>query len=99
MMAGLFFAPLAALPASASMQMEPGMSMGKDMPCCPKPQLPDCSKSCPIMTFCAATGLPDGPSATAGPVLRPWVSAALGVFNDAERQGLLARPPPRPPRA
>ncbi|SEB91431.1 hypothetical protein SAMN05444161_0133 [Rhizobiales bacterium GAS191] len=98
-MVGLLFAPFTSPAAMASMPADQGMSIGSDMPCCPDPQLPECNKSCPLMTLCAAKCFPNGPSLTTSLVLRPWVSAQLAVANDAERDGLPTRPPPRPPKA
>lgn len=76
-----------------------GMAMD-DMPCCPKarPDLPDCSKGCPLMALClakVATGLPGGlrlPSRVAVAAGTAWVVA---VAFDSVSQG----PSPEPPRS
>ena len=71
-----------------------------DMPCCPKeqPDMPDCSKGCPLMALClakVATGLPGVlglPSRVA--VIQGPAWAATASF-DSLSQG----PPTEPPRA
>ena len=87
-----------AMPDEAMADMA-GMAMD-EMPCCPKerPDMPDCSKGCPLMALClakVATGLPvavglpgrvavmEGP---ARPVPASFDSLSLG-------------PPTEPPRA
>nr|WP_276081743.1 hypothetical protein [Methylobacterium sp. GC_Met_2] len=76
-----------------------GMAMD-EMPCCPKerPDLPDCSKGCPLMALCLAkvatglpvtVGLPGRVAGVEGPI---WgVTASF----DSLSQG----PPTEPPRA
>lgn len=76
-----------------------GMAMD-EMPCCPKerPDMPDCSKSCPLMALClakVATGLPVAaglPGRVAG-VEGP--ARAVTASFDSLSQG----PPTEPPRA
>ncbi|KQP51138.1 hypothetical protein ASF41_13205 [Methylobacterium sp. Leaf111] len=76
-----------------------GMAMD-DMPCCPKdlPDLPDCSKACPLMALClakVATGFPGGlrmPARLAVLEGKAWsVTAAFDSLSQ--------RPPSEPPRA
>ena len=76
-----------------------GMAMD-EMPCCPKeqPDMPDCSKGCPLMALClakVATGLPVAvglPGRVAGVEGPTWgVTASF----DSLSQG----PPTEPPRA
>ncbi|MFD0935061.1 MULTISPECIES: hypothetical protein [Methylobacterium] len=76
-----------------------GMAMD-EMPCCPKerPDLPDCSKVCPLMALClakVATGLPVAlglPGRVAGVEGPTWGGTAS---FDSLSQG----PPTEPPRA
>lgn len=71
-----------------------------EMPCCPKerPDMPDCSKGCPLMALClakVAAGLPDAlwlPGRVAGVEGTAW--AVIASFNSLS-QG----PPTEPPRA
>ena len=76
-----------------------GMAMD-EMPCCPKeqPDMPDCSKGCPLMALClakvatglpGALGLPGRVAVVAGAV---W---AVTASFDSLSQG----PPSEPPRA
>lgn len=76
-----------------------GMTMD-EMPCCPKerPDMPDCSKGCPLMALClakVATGLPVAiglPGRVADVEGQAWgVTASF----DSLAQG----PPTEPPRA
>jgi hypothetical protein len=76
-----------------------GMSMD-EMPCCPKerPEMPDCSKGCPLMALClakvatalpATLGLPGRVAGVEGPA---WADT---TSFDSLSQG----PPSEPPRA
>lgn len=76
-----------------------GMAMD-DMPCCPKnqPDLPDCSKGCPLMALClakVATGLPGG---VRMPVRRAVVEGTIWAVT-ASFDSLSQGPPSEPPRA
>ncbi|TXN25167.1 hypothetical protein [Methylobacterium sp. WL9] len=71
-----------------------------DMPCCPKerPDLPDCSKACPLMALClakVATGLPGG---FGMPVRLAVVEGTVWVVT-ASFESLSQGPPSEPPRA
>ncbi|WP_147045195.1 hypothetical protein [Methylobacterium gnaphalii] len=76
-----------------------GMAMD-EMPCCPKerPDMPDCSKGCPLMALClakVATGLPGAlrlPGRVA--VVEGTAWAVIASF-DSLSQG----PPTEPPRS
>jgi len=111
---GLFLDPVTASAASAGMRAPTavqghamavpdddmaGMAMD-EMPCCPKerPDMPDCSKGCPLMALClakvatglpGALGLPGRVAVVAGAV---W---AITASFDSLSQG----PPSEPPRA
>ncbi|MFC6028996.1 hypothetical protein [Methylobacterium mesophilicum] len=76
-----------------------GMAMD-EMPCCPKerPDMPDCSKGCPLMALClakVATGLPV-PVGLPGRVAR-FEGPTWGVT--ASFDSLSQGPPTEPPRA
>ena len=76
------------------------MAMAGDMRECPseQPAAPDCPKSCPLMTVCAANWIASAPAFAASLL-------AFGRSGDAVRPGsdtfgapLAEGPPARPPR-
>ena len=87
-----------AIPGEAVDDMA-GMVMD-DMPCCPKeqPDMPDCSKACPLMALClakVATGLSEGLGMPARLAVVDGVVWAVTASFDSLSQG----PPTEPPRA
>ncbi|MEQ4600273.1 MAG: hypothetical protein ABN488_21170 [Methylobacteriaceae bacterium] len=76
-----------------------GMAMD-DMSCCPKeqPDMPDCSKGCPLMALClakVATGLPGGHGLPTRVAVIQGPAWAVTASFDSLSQG----PPTEPPRA
>jgi hypothetical protein len=76
-----------------------GMAMD-EMPCCPKerPDLPDCSKGCPLMALClakVATGLPVAVGLPGRVAVIEGPARAVTASFDSLSQG----PPTEPPRA
>lgn len=66
-----------------------------DMPCCPKPAL-DC-KDCALMASCFAMSF--APASAERAALPLTSGRALACGNDAQRDSLAPRPPPKPPKA
>ncbi|MFD1280153.1 hypothetical protein [Methylobacterium goesingense] len=76
-----------------------GMAMD-EMPCCPKerPDMPDCSKGCPLMALCLAKVASGLPAALGLPGrVASFVGPAWGVT--ASFDSLSQGPPTEPPRA
>ncbi|TXN47424.1 hypothetical protein [Methylobacterium sp. WL7] len=76
-----------------------GMAMD-EMPCCPKeqPDMPDCSKGCPLMALClakVATGLPVAVGLPGRVSVVEGTAWAVIASFDSLSQG----PPTEPPRA
>ena len=76
-----------------------GMAMD-EMPCCPKeqPDMPDCSKGCPLMALClakVATGLPVAVGLPGRVAVIEGPARAVTASFDSLSQG----PPTEPPRA
>ena len=71
-----------------------------EMPCCPKeqPDMPDCSKGCPLMALClakVATGLPVAVGLPGRVAVVEGPARAVTASFDSLSQG----PPTEPPRA
>src|SRR4051812_43519316 len=94
---GLVMAPLAAPAAAAAMTGTSTAAMTDDMPCCPKPPMPDCAKACPLMAVCLAKCFQN--VSIVGAVTAPLIVAERIVPPDeAQWDSLPQAPPPRPPR-
>jgi hypothetical protein len=97
---GILAAPLAA-PAAASAMAPAAMSaMADEMPCCPgeKPAMPDCSKSCPLMTVCTAKCFQNLSTATGTVIARLTLAGLVVPSNDRVGASLTQAPPAPPPR-
>ena len=88
------FAPVPAVAAHTS-----ATAMADDMPCCPPeaPAVPDCYKSCPLLTVCAAKCFQISASA-GGALLSPGHAALILPADDLVPAALPQTPPARPPR-
>jgi hypothetical protein len=91
-MAGGSAAPVAAMAA--------GDDMAGDMDCCPpeQPVMPDCMKTCPLLTVCLAKSL-QYTSVASAVLVRSAVADVLIPGSDAPPDTLAQGPPPRPPQA
>jgi hypothetical protein len=104
MVAGLVLSPFSASAAANAMGRAMGaeamIAMAGDMPGCPsgQPAMPDCQKTCPLMTICAANWVAGAP-VFATSILAFGVSGdAIRPGNDAFGGPLTEGPPARPPR-
>lgn len=100
MMAGLVLSPFSASSAVNVMGSEAMRAMADDMPDCPsgQPAMPDCLKTCPLMTACAANWVA-GAAHLATSILDFGQAAdTMRPANDAFGVPLAEGPPARPPR-
>lgn len=97
---GLVGAPLATpMPAAAAPTASATVAMADDMPCCPPdgPSMPDCYKSCPLLTVCVSKCFQTIPGI--GSPLPSLALVALVIPADQVLPDDLAQlPPARPPR-
>ena len=98
---GLFSAPLIALmPAAAAPAATSMADMGDDMSCCPPDTspMPDCFKSCPLLTVCVAKCFQNAAS-VGSPLPFHGLATVILPANDAVPAALAQSPPARPPRS
>ncbi|WP_245455965.1 hypothetical protein [Mesorhizobium sp. M7A.F.Ca.US.008.03.1.1] len=81
--------------------MEQMAAMPDGLPCCPdqKQSVPDCQKSCPLATLCAAKCFANVVAADQLARVRVSATASIAPGNDFGRDLLAEPPPPRPPRS
>jgi hypothetical protein len=104
---GLILAPFTAPavaggmnPPISAMTAGDDTAMAEDMDCCPpeQPVMPDCLKTCPLLTVCLAKTVQCTSAASAMPV-RIGIADVLVPGNDAPPRTVAQGPPPRPPQS
>jgi hypothetical protein len=107
--AGLLLVPIfrPAMGMSVTADMHAGMgdaiatdSVAADasdqMPCCPKPALPDCSKDCPLMALCVAAPLHF--ASQTGLIVPLTLVSILFPRDQSDPVSIAQTPPRRPPK-